>query len=71
MSELCQFIAAYLGLGGVTPECRLEQIIDDSLDFLDLMIEIQTQFGKKIPDSCYGELKTVGDIERHLFAVQS
>jgi len=69
--DFCEFVAAYLGVGGVEPSCRLDQIIGDSLEFLDLMIEIQVQFGRSIPESCYGELKTVGDIEKVLFAVPS
>jgi acyl carrier protein len=69
--DVAQFIAAYLGLGAVDSTCRLEQIVKDSLEFLDLMLEIQRQFGHTIPDSVYGELKTVGDIERVLFAVPS
>ena len=71
MSDLCTFVAAYLGVGGVDSSCRIDQIVADSLEFLDLMIEIQTQFDRTIPESCFMELKTVGDIEKVLFAIPS
>lgn len=67
MAELCSFIAENTGFGKVDPSCRIDQLVSDSLEFLAVMLDIQEEFEARIPDSKYGELKTVADIGRVIF----
>ena len=71
MSNLCEFLADYTGYGAVDPTCRIDQLVKDSLEFLDLMLELQAHYRRNIPDEVYSELKTVEDIQKVLFAVPS
>jgi acyl carrier protein len=68
--ELCDFIAENTGYASVDPSCRIDQLVSDSLEFLSMMLDIQTKFNKLIPDEIYPKLKTVADIGRALFEVQ-
>lgn len=45
----------------VTADTLLSDIVKDSLDFLDLILQISTQFGH-IPDSKVAQLNTVNDL---------
>lgn len=62
MIELCDFLAEHYGFERVYPDWKLEQLVDDSLEFLDLMIDLQARFNKIIPDESFGQLKTVADV---------
>jgi acyl carrier protein len=43
-------------------ETPLDSLNLDSLDFVDLMLRCDNEFGVKIPDSAFPNLNTVGDI---------
>jgi len=47
----------------ITPEARLEDDLNaDSLDFIDLVMAIEEEFGLEIPDEEANKLTTVKDI---------
>ena len=47
----------------IIPEARLEDDLDaDSLDFIDLIMAIEEEFGLEIPDEEANKLTTVKDI---------
>jgi acyl carrier protein len=48
----------------VTEETTIDSLGLDSLDFLDLMLAVEKESGKKVPDDKFGDLHTVGDIVR-------
>jgi acyl carrier protein len=58
-------IAENLGekIENIIPEARLEDDLDaDSLDFIDLIMAIEEEFGIEIPDEEASKLTTVKDI---------
>lgn len=71
LTKLCSFIAEHTGYANVDPTCRIDQLVDDSLEFLEMMVDVQGQFSRLIPDSEYGNIKTVADLGRILFAVHN
>lgn len=52
----------------VTPETRLQAITRDSLEFVDLLIQLGTEAGDgtPIPFEKAADLETVGDLVREL-----
>lgn len=46
----------------VTSEMSLDELGMDSLELINLQLECQEQFGKRIPDAKQAELHTVGDL---------
>lgn len=50
----------------VTNETPLDSLPIDSLEFLQLLIELAEVTGKNIPDERIASLRTVGDIAREL-----
>ena len=47
----------------IKPECRVvEDLNADSLDIVEMIMDLEDEFGVSIPDEAVAELKTVGDI---------
>lgn len=56
-----------LGVCEVSDELRFaEDLKIDSLDFLDLLLEVEQQFGVEIPDDDMLGMHTVGDLRTWL-----
>ena len=56
----------------IQPEARLmEDIGIDSLGFYEILIEADTSFGIRIQEEDLLKFRTVGDIQRHLEAMDS
>lgn len=60
-AELLQGI---LGAAPITPETPIDALPLDSLDFLDLILELEKLYGITITDQELAEAKTVGDLLR-------
>ncbi len=60
-AELLQGI---LGAAPITPETPIDALPLDSLDFLDLILELEKLYGITITDQELAESKTVGDLLR-------
>lgn len=51
----------------ITMETLLQEDLElDSLDAVELSLEIENEVGKQIPDSDFANFKTVGDIFNYL-----
>lgn len=61
MTELIQFIAEQTGKE-ITGETRLDSLVEDSLEFLELILEVQAKFDVKLPDELFPKLHTVKDL---------
>lgn len=61
MTELIQFIAEQTGKE-ITAETRLDSLVEDSLEFLELILEVQAKFDVKLPDELFPKLHTVQDL---------
>jgi acyl carrier protein len=59
MEEVMRAISQYSNAMKITPETRLEELGMDSLETLDLLIQLG------IPDTAVSDLQTVGDLVRH------
>lgn len=47
----------------IKSECRVvEDLNADSLDIVEMIMDLEDEFGVSIPDEAVAELKTVGDI---------
>ena len=67
--KLKGIIADKLGVGEsyITPEANfIEDLGADSLDILDLMMEVEAQYDMSIPDGDTGQLSTVGALAEYL-----
>ena len=70
VDELCEFLAEQFGYATVDPSCKIDQLVKDSLEFIDMVLDVQIKFSVTIPDSKFGELHTVADLGRVLSEVQ-
>ena len=49
----------------ITAELRLiEDLKKDSMDIVEMMMELEDEFGFSLPDEEYGTIRTVGDLIR-------
>jgi acyl carrier protein len=57
---------------GLLPDVRLrEQIELDSMDFLDIVMELRKLYGVQVPEKDYGELATLAGCVRYLHPLLS
>ena len=49
----------------------IEDVGLDSLDFLDMVMELEEEFDVNVPDGIVAEIKTVGDIVDYIMKVQN
>ncbi|MET0657909.1 MAG: acyl carrier protein [Steroidobacteraceae bacterium] len=68
-SRLTILIADKMGIsiGEVNPQCSLADLQADSLDAVEILILVEAEFGIDICDEDAENLRTVGDLERHIF----
>ena len=58
--------------GRIAPEARLaEDLGVDSLDRIQLVFELESEFGIEIPDQEIAQVQTVGDVVRRLEAAMA
>lgn len=65
LDKIAEIIAEQLGIpkSKVTLESRIvEDLGADSLDVVELLMQLEDQTGKTIPDEQVPEIKTVGDL---------
>ena len=67
VKDIINTIAPDEELGGLDPELPLrEQIELDSMDFLDIVMELRKRYGVQVPEEDYKELATLGGCARYL-----
>ncbi|MBQ6693045.1 MAG: acyl carrier protein [Clostridia bacterium] len=62
-------LAAQLGIAEeeIKPESRLvEDLMADSLDIVELIMDLEAEYGVQIPDDDLPKIRTVGDIVRYI-----
>lgn len=65
--ELLGEIAPEADLSQVSPDENLRELLDiDSYDFLNLLLKLHQELGVDIPESDYGKLDSLNDLERYL-----
>ncbi len=62
-------VEAESGKKGLTLSSRLDELGLDSLEFVELMLEVSRVF-KDIPDAEWSQLETIGDIAAKLETIQ-
>jgi len=67
IKDIIAQIAPDEDLSRLQPELRLrEQIELDSMDFLDIVMELRKLYGVQVPEQDYGELATLDGCVRYL-----
>jgi acyl carrier protein len=62
-------IAPEADFSEITPNQNLREALDiDSFDFLNFLIGLNAELGIDIPESDYGQLRTLADIVRYISA---
>ena len=51
------------GETGLTIDSKFDEIDLDSLEFVELMLQVQSEFGVTIPDALFAKLKSISDLE--------
>lgn len=64
--KLKQLIEAETGAdaGAITAEAKLADLVADSLEFMDLILRVQTDFHCEISDAIVAQIETVADLEK-------
>lgn len=68
-----EIIVEQLGVNAdqVTPEAKfIEDLGADSLDIVELVMALEEEFGKEIPDEQAEKLLTVGDVVKYIEDLQ-
>ena len=65
MSKLIELVSAKAAMPGdwITPSTEIEALDIESLDFIELIFEIENEFDIKIPNDWDGQFTTVGDLQ--------
>lgn len=69
LDKIAAMLAEQLGIPAskITPESRIvDDLGADSLDVVELLMQLEDQTGKTIPDDKVSTIKTVGDIVKIL-----
>jgi acyl carrier protein len=67
IKDIISQIAPDEDLSQLEPELRLrEQIELDSMDFLDIVMELRKLYGVQVPEKDYGELATLAGCVKYL-----
>ncbi len=67
VKDSIQTVAPDEDVNGLDPEKRLREQIDlDSMDFLDIVMELRKLYGVQVPEEDYKELATLAGCVRYL-----
>jgi acyl carrier protein len=67
VKDIIRTIAPDEELGALDPDVRLrDQIELDSMDFLDIVMELRKRYGVQVPEQDYKELATLNGCARYL-----
>ena len=67
VKDIIQTVAPDEDVSNLDPEQRLREQIDlDSMDFLDIVMELRKLYGVQVPEEDYKELATLGSCVRYL-----
>jgi acyl carrier protein len=67
IKDIIQTVAPDEDLSGLDPDVRLREQIDlDSMDFLDIVMELRKLYGVQVPEEEYKELATLAGCVRYL-----
>jgi acyl carrier protein len=67
VKDIIQTVAPDEDLSGLDPDVRLREQIDlDSMDFLDIVMELRKLYGVQVPEEEYKELATLAGCVRYL-----
>jgi acyl carrier protein len=67
VKDIIQTVAPDEDVSNLDPEVRLREQIDlDSMDFLDIVMELRKLYGLQVPESDYKELATLAGCVRYL-----
>ena len=67
VKDIIRTVAPDEDLAGLDPEKRLREQIDlDSMDFLDIVMELRKLYGVQVPEEDYKELATLDGCVRYL-----
>ena len=67
VKDIIQTIAPDEDVSALDPEVRLREQIDlDSMDFLDIVMELRKLYGVQVPEEDYKELATLAGCVRYL-----
>ena len=66
--RIIKVIASHLEMeeSEITEATTFEDLGVDSLDAVEIMMELEDEFGVEVPDEAADELKTVGDVVRFI-----
>lgn len=65
LEEIAKILSEQLGVPAskITPESKIvDDLGADSLDVVELLMQLEDSTGKTIPDDKVGDIKTVGDL---------
>ena len=67
IKDIIQTVAPDEDVSGLDPDVRLREQIDlDSMDFLDIVMELRKLYGVQVPEEDYKELATLASCVRYL-----
>jgi acyl carrier protein len=67
IKDIIQIVAPDEDVAGLDPDVRLREQIDlDSMDFLDIVMELRKLYGVQVPEEDYKELATLSGCVRYL-----
>lgn len=67
VKDIIQTVAPDEDVSNLDPEVRLREQIDlDSMDFLDIVMELRKLYGVHVPEEDYKELATLASCVRYL-----
>ncbi len=68
IKDIIQTVAPDEDVAGLDPSKRLREQIDlDSMDFLDIVMELRKLYGVQVPEEDYKELATLDGCVRYLY----
>jgi len=72
MEQIVNFIANFLEVSSddVKADTLIRDLVGDSLDLIELMLQIEDQYGIEIPDEEFDRLITVQDIHEYVTSLE-
>ena len=60
--KLAELLKRESGKEDISPATRFDDLVDDSLEFLQLMLTVQQHLGIEVPDEAISRINTVADL---------